>query len=128
MPQAMLWAFGNPSVRLRLTLRANIPPVFADCVNYCLPPLLAWSGLLSGNLSINPQGIYDDVDNILTLTDTVRLGTDDGYSCETNAAKIFTKDKRISGNAPIACSGGFGDVAGNSFTITEEAGERAGDI
>ena len=66
------------------------------------------------------EGIYDDVDNILTLTDTVRLGTDDGYSCETNAAKIFTKDKRISGNAPIACSGSFGDVAGNSFTITED--------
>ncbi len=66
------------------------------------------------------EGVYDDVENILNLTETVRLGTDDGYSCETNEAKIFTKDKRISGNAPIACSGSFGDVAGNSYTITED--------
>lgn len=66
------------------------------------------------------EGVYDDVENILSLSDTVKLGTDDGYNCETNAAKIFTKDKRISGNAPITCLGSFGDVAGNSYTITED--------
>ena len=66
------------------------------------------------------NGIYDDVQNILNLTETVRLGTDDGYKCETSEAKIFTKDKRISGNAPIACSGNFGDVSGNSYTITDD--------
>ena len=66
------------------------------------------------------NGIYDDVQNILNLTETVRLGTDDGYKCETSEAKIFTKDKRISGNAPIACSGSFGDVSGNSYTITDD--------
>ena len=65
-------------------------------------------------------GVYDDVDNILNLSDTVRLGTDDGYACETSEAKIFTKDKRISGNTPIACTGSFGDVNGNSYTITDD--------
>jgi len=65
-------------------------------------------------------GLYDDVENILNLTETVRLRTDDGYSCDTNEAKIFTKDKRISGNAPIACSGSFGEVSGNSYTITDD--------
>jgi lipopolysaccharide transport protein LptA len=66
------------------------------------------------------EGIYDDVDNILNLSDTVNLGTDDGYACDTSEAKIFTKDKRISGNAPIACTGSFGAVKGNSYTITDD--------
>ena len=66
------------------------------------------------------NGIYDDVDNILNLSEAVKLGTDDGYACETSESKIFTKDKRISGNAPIACSGSFGDVSGNSYTITDD--------
>lgn len=66
------------------------------------------------------NGRYDDVDNILNLETTVKLGTDDGYSCLTERAKIYTKDKRLSGDAPIACSGGFGDVEGNSFTITDD--------
>ena len=66
------------------------------------------------------NGIYDDVDNILNLTDTVRLGTDDGYSCKTSESKIFTKNKLISGNAHIACNGSFGDVNGNSYTISED--------
>lgn len=66
------------------------------------------------------NGVYDDVDNILNLTDTVRLGTDDGYSCKTSESKIFTKNKLISGNAHIACNGSFGDVTGNSYTISED--------
>lgn len=66
------------------------------------------------------SGLYDDMENILNLEETVKLGTDDGYSCETDRAKIFTKDKRLSGDAPIACSGSFGDVNGNSFTITQD--------
>lgn len=66
------------------------------------------------------NGVYDDVENILNLSETVQLGTDDGYDCDTNEAKIFTKDKRILGNALIACSGSFGDVSGNSYTITDD--------
>jgi len=65
-------------------------------------------------------GEYDDVDNILNLSDTVNLETDDGYACRTSEAKIFTKDKRISGNALISCKGNFGDVSGNSYTITDD--------
>ncbi len=66
------------------------------------------------------KGTYDDVDNILNLRDTVKLGTDDGYACETNHAKMFTKEKRLSGDKAIACTGSFGAVNGNSFTITQD--------
>ena len=66
------------------------------------------------------NGVYDDIENILNLTNTVKLGTDDGYTCDTSESKIFTKGKRISGNAPIACTGNFGDVGGNSYTITDD--------
>lgn len=66
------------------------------------------------------QGVYDDMEKILNLSDDVRLVTDDGYSCLTRESKIFTKDKRISGNAPISCTGSFGDVNGNSYTITQD--------
>jgi len=61
-----------------------------------------------------------NLDNILNLSDTVNLETDDGYACRTSEAKIFTKDKRISGNALISCKGNFGDVSGNSYTITDD--------
>lgn len=65
-------------------------------------------------------GVYDDVDNILNLKTDVKLSTDDGYNCESSRAKIFNKDKRISGGEPISCTGSFGTVNGNSFTITED--------
>jgi len=66
------------------------------------------------------QGTYDDVRKILDLEERVDLQTDDGYHCESSHARIFTKDKRIEGRDPISCDGGFGQVTGETYAITDD--------
>ncbi|MEM7728396.1 MAG: LPS export ABC transporter periplasmic protein LptC [Pseudomonadota bacterium] len=74
-------------------------------------------------------GLYDDVNKILDLrTDmnlpeakrqNVVLETDDGYRCTTTHARIYPREKRIIGDAPIRCTGNFGSVEGNAYEITD---------
>ncbi|MGB0906765.1 MAG: LPS export ABC transporter periplasmic protein LptC [Maricaulaceae bacterium] len=83
-------------------------------------PVLEFYRSNSANVSkvAAQHGVYDDVQSILELTKAVDLQTDDGYKCQTAQARIFTKDKEISGAHPMACQGNFGIVNGNSFEIT----------
>ncbi len=93
----------------------------STAVNLSVPVLKFYRVLGSEPSQVTAlSGTYDDVDNILNLRDTVKLGTDDGYACETSHAKMFTKEKRLSGDEAIACTGSFGAVNGNSFTITQD--------
>lgn len=64
-------------------------------------------------------GTYNDVEKILELVTDVDLETDDGYACQTTHARIFARDKRIEGDAPIACQGNFGTVDGTTYAIED---------
>jgi len=65
------------------------------------------------------EGTYNDVTKVLNLHKDVTLDTDDGYRCKTTRSRIFTRDKRIDGDTPISCTGSFGTVNGNSYSIEE---------
>ena len=62
-------------------------------------------------------GNYNAETQVLELNQDVRLKTDDGYDCKTGHARIFVKGKRIEGDKPIDCTGGFGRAAGNAYEI-----------
>ncbi len=64
-------------------------------------------------------GTYNDVTKVLNLQQNVTLDTDDGYNCKTMQARIITDAKRIDGDTPISCTGSFGLVNGNSYTIQD---------
>lgn len=66
-----------------------------------------------------PEGTYNDVTKVLNLRRDVTLDTDDGYNCKTTRSRIFTRGKRIDGDAPISCTGSFGLVNGNSYAIED---------
>ncbi len=65
------------------------------------------------------SGTYDDVAKILNLYMDVELNTDDGYSCKTTHARIYTQSKIVEGDEPISCTGTFGDVHGNRYEILD---------
>lgn len=68
---------------------------------------------------IAKTGAYNDLDKILELKTNVNLETDDGNQCDTSHARIFNVEKRIEGDEPIICFGGFGRVKGQSFAIED---------
>ncbi|MEP1229111.1 MAG: LPS export ABC transporter periplasmic protein LptC [Litorimonas sp.] len=64
-------------------------------------------------------GTYDEVTKVLNLYQDVTLDTDDGYNCVTTQAQLQTRAKRIEGDNPISCTGSFGSVNGNSYSIED---------
>ncbi len=75
---------------------------------------------MEDSMVVADQGTYDDVTQILNLRTAVDLTTDDGYHCVTTHARIFNRDKRIEGDEPIRCTGGFGVVTGQTYEILED--------
>lgn len=69
---------------------------------------------------IAKTGSYNDMNKILELNTDVNLETDDGNSCLTTHARIFNVEKRIEGDAPIDCTGGFGQVSGQTYEIQDD--------
>lgn len=65
------------------------------------------------------SGLYNRKDQILLLSQNVKLSTDDGYQCTTASSRIFVKGKRIDGVAPIACLGSFGQATGHAYEIND---------
>ena len=65
------------------------------------------------------NGLYNAQAQVLELHNDVNLQTDDGTDCKTTHARIFVKAKRIEGDEPIACTGGFGRAGGNAYEINE---------
>ncbi len=63
------------------------------------------------------NGLYDDLNKVLTLKQDVNLETDDGYVCNSTESRIFARDKRIDGSQPIDCLGNFGSVKGQAYEI-----------
>jgi len=68
---------------------------------------------------IAESGIYNDAEKTLELRSSVDLTTDDGYSCQTTHARVYTKTKDIEGDEPITCTGNFGRVNGNAYEIRD---------
>jgi len=66
------------------------------------------------------EGLYDSKAQIMELRADVKVRTDDGYSCDTTHAKIFTADRRVTGDEPIKCTGNFGTVQGERYQIIED--------
>lgn len=71
------------------------------------------------SIVIAETGTYDDVNEILNLRLAVDLNTDDGYSCKTTHARIFTQTKTIEGDEPVSCTGAFGSAKGNAYEILD---------
>ncbi len=69
---------------------------------------------------IAKTGSYNDMDKVLELNTDVNLQTDDGNSCDTTHARIFNVEKRIEGDEPIDCTGGFGQVSGQTYEIQDD--------
>ncbi len=65
------------------------------------------------------SGLYNAETQVLELQNDVNLQTDDGTDCKTTHARIFVKAKRIEGDRPIDCTGGFGRAGGNAYEINE---------
>jgi len=74
---------------------------------------------MESSFVVAKSGTYNDVKKILELVTDVNLETDDGYACQTTHARVFAQDKRIEGDAPIACQGNFGTVDGTTYTIED---------
>ena len=66
------------------------------------------------------EGLYDSKAQIMELRADVKVRTDDGYSCDTTHAKIFTAERRVTGDEPIKCVGNFGTVEGERYQILED--------
>ena len=66
------------------------------------------------------EGLYDSKAQVMELRADVKVRTDDGYSCDTTHAKIFTADRRVVGDEPILCTGNFGTVEGQRYQIIED--------
>ena len=101
------------SEAVRETARANAVKLAAPILEFYRAPGAAVSKVVS------EEGVYNDIDKVLDLKGAVDLQTDDGYACQTSAARILARDKIIDGTSPIACEGSFGSVKGNSFAITD---------
>lgn len=69
---------------------------------------------------IAKDGSYNDIDKVLELRRDVYLETDDGNTCDTNHARIFNVEKRIEGEEAIKCTGEFGIVNGQSYSIEDD--------
>jgi len=65
------------------------------------------------------SGLYNAETQVLELRTDVNLNTDDGTDCKTTHARIFVKAKRIEGDEPIDCTGGFGRAGGNAYEIND---------
>lgn len=73
----------------------------------------------SKSIVIAETGTYNDAEKVLELRSSVDLNTDDGYSCQTTHARVYTETKNIEGDEPISCSGEFGKVNGNAYEIRD---------
>lgn len=68
-------------------------------------------------------GLYNSETQVLELRQEVNLKTDDGNDCKTSHARVFVKKKRIEGDEPIDCTGGFGRAGGNAYEINNNYSE-----
>jgi len=105
-----------------LTAKEAVRPTLDENKVELLNPVLEFYRVANAkkSLVIADKGTYDDVKKVLNLRASVELNTDDGYECRTTHARIFAKTKTIEGDEPIACTGAFGNVNGNSYEILDD--------
>ncbi len=66
------------------------------------------------------EGVYDSKAQIMELRADVKVRTDDGYDCDTTHARIYTTERRVTGDEPIKCTGNFGSVQGQRYQIIDD--------
>ena len=78
---------------------------------------------LEESIVVALSGTYDNENDVVELKKEVNLKTDDGYTCDTNHARVFVKAKRIEGDNPVECYGGFGHIRGQAYEINDNYSE-----
>lgn len=104
-----------------LTAKEAVRPTINQDTVQLVNPILEFyrKSATSKSVVIADSGIYNDAEKTLELRSSVDLNTDNGYSCQTTHARVYTKTKDIEGDEPISCTGEFGKVNGNAFSITD---------
>lgn len=104
-----------------LTAKEAIRPTVNQETVELINPVLEFYREASSEKSIvvAETGTYNDVEKTLELRTSVDLNTDDGYSCQTTHARVYTKTKNIEGDEPIDCTGNFGRVKGKAYEIRD---------
>ncbi len=70
-----------------------------------------------------PSGFFDKDTGILELYENVQITDAGGYSFTTSSARIYVREGRVEGNAPLKGVGPLGDIRSDSYEILEE-GDR----
>lgn len=104
-----------------LTAKEAVRPTINQETVQLINPVLEFyrQSSTAKSIVIAESGVYNDAEKTLELRTSVDLKTDDGYSCQTTHARVYTKTKNIEGDEPISCTGQFGKVNGNAFEIKD---------
>lgn len=104
-----------------LTAKEAVRPTINQETVELINPVLEFyrQSATSKSIVVAESGVYNDAEKILELRSSVDLNTDDGYSCQTTHARVYTQTKNIEGDEPITCTGDFGQVSGNAFEIND---------
>lgn len=68
-------------------------------------------------------GVFDEAEQTLLLTDSVRLATRSGYTFATDSALIRLREGRVEGDAPVTGTAPWGAVRANAFDVRDD-GQR----
>lgn len=104
-----------------LTAKEAVRPTINQETVQLINPVLEFyrQSSTAKSIVVAETGVYNDAEKTLELRSSVDLNTDDGYSCQTTHARVYTKTKDIEGDEPISCTGQFGKVRGNAFEIKD---------
>ena len=65
------------------------------------------------------SGIFDPARRILDLFTDVSFSTRGGYTFDTEQARIFLREERVTGREPVTGSGPMGEISANGYEIRD---------
>lgn len=98
--------------------RRDAPPGVTDLEH----PRLNYDFLDTGSDAsrvLAETGRYDQPNRILDLYSDVNLNTTEGYSFQSQHARIFLREQRVVGEEPVAGSGPMGTIRADGYEIRE---------
>ena len=85
-------------------------------------PALDYALLDGGDASqvLARTGLFDEAEQTLLLTDTVRMSTRSGYTFSTDSALLRLREGRVEGDAPVTGEAPWGLVRADAFEVRDD--------
>lgn len=77
----------------------------------------------NGSRVLADTGVFNEIEQSLTLTQRVRLSTRSGYVFETNSATLYLREGTIVGNEPVLGIAPWGGVRADGFEVRDEGAD-----